>query len=110
MYKEPSDDDDDLKDSDEETGAIAKRRRAHPEEFAVEAIVSLYEKLLSEREAPDDEDDDGGDDGGADGAGGRSRSNPMGQPSMEYLAKPRGKSYLHCQWVSESDVLADHQV
>ena len=51
MYKEPSDDDDDLCDSDEEAAALAARRRAAPESFAPEPVQSVYEKLLSQREA-----------------------------------------------------------
>ena len=68
MYKEPSDDDDDLVDSDEEADRLA----ADAEYYAVaEPEKSVYEKLLDQREGPPD----------AEG----------GPPTMEYLAKLRGK-------------------
>ena len=67
--------------SDEETAALAKRRRNNPGEFATEAIQSLYEKLLDQRVEKKDEDDDDAEE---------AEDNPLGPPRMEYLCKMRG--------------------
>ena len=78
MYAEPDEFDDDLVDSDEEQGALAARWRNAPETFVEAPAQSVYEKLLSQREA-----DDHAEEGAA----------PT--YAMEYLAKLRGKCARH---------------
>ena len=77
-YAEPDEYDDDLVDSDEEEEALAARWHSAPETFAEAPAQSVYEKLLSQREA-----DDHAEEGAA----------PT--YAMEYLAKLRGKCARH---------------
>ena len=73
VYKEPSEEDDELVESDEERDALAARRQY--ESYAPEPQASIVEKLLSQREVTDEQE------GAAEGRG----------SGMEYLAKLRGK-------------------
>jgi hypothetical protein len=87
MYREDSDDDGGFTESDSDEGGGSRKRRggaARAAPAAWSAAPSVYEKLLSQRPAGE-------------------------QGELEYLARPRGKSYTHCVWVSEATVLAEPQ-
>eukprot|EP00966_Prymnesium_polylepis_P085966 1989570-Prymnesium_polylepis.1 len=90
---ESEDDDDDDDDDDESDGGGRPRgKRAAPAPSAPSVAASEVERLLAERLVTDNDD-------GAVGAPGQ----------YEYFAKLRGRSYIHCRWVSEEEVLGEHQ-
>ena len=91
-YTEPGSGDEDWSSgSDGGGGAVAAP--------APEKVQSRIEKLLAQREV-------GG--GGADGDGDGDGDGGMGG-ALEYLVKLRGKSHMHCVWLSEQEVLAEPQ-
>ena len=91
-YSEPGSGDEDWSSgSDGGGGAVAAP--------APEKVQSRIEKLLAQREV-------GG--GGADGDGDGDGDGGMGG-ALEYLVKLRGKSHMHCVWLSEQEVLAEPQ-
>ena len=80
---EPSEDDFESDDGGRQREAVVRK----PAESEVE-------RLLAERVAAAEEGE---------------AAQPGAQPRYEYIAKLRGRSYVHCRWVSEEFVLSEHQ-